>query len=508
MRAVAYARYSSERQDETSISAQLRAIREYAAKHGIEIVGEYVDEARSALTDERPEFQKMFADLRDGVGVDYVLVHKIDRFARNRYDAAIYRRKLQEMGVRLIAVDQPTDDSPEGALLESLLEGLAEYYSRNLARETLKGLKEVAHAARHTGGVVPYGYSLDEEKRYVINPAEAEGVRLAFRLFLQGKSYTHICEALEAAGHRTRRGGPWNKNALHEMFRNPKYAGILVYNRAPRRVGGKRNWRRAKPESEQVIVDGGVPAIVSRKDWLEVQRIMDQRLRPRRTVPEPYLLTGKVKCGLCGSPCAGISKITRGKVYRYYECNRKKRLRACTLRPWPKEALESAVTQQLKQELASPEVLRAIARRLVELMKGERERTRERLKELEAALADTEARIQRLLQAIEEGVIPSDVARERMANLRDRKQALEAEYEKAGVRSSEVTEEMAVEYLSKLRDRDITEVIDSFLTSVTLYEDRCEVNLVCAWRGVGSVVLTWAHPRSPGMTKRFTAAWN
>ena len=126
MRAVIYARYSSLNQDEASIDAQLRAINDFADKNNVKIVKVYIDEARSATTDDRPQFLKMFDDLATGVAqADFCYVHKFDRFARNRYDSAIYKRKLTQCGVRLIAVAQPLDDSPESGILEAMLEAMA-----------------------------------------------------------------------------------------------------------------------------------------------------------------------------------------------------------------------------------------------------------------------------------------------------------------------------------------------------------------------------------------------
>ena len=169
--AVAYARFSSDNQREESIAAQLRAIREYAARNGIEIVRTY--------TDDRPGFQRMIADLRNGLRLDLVLVHKLDRFARNRYDGAVYRREIQKAGARLVAVDQPLDDSPEAVLLESLLEGLAEYYSKNLAREVMKGMREMALQAKHTGGIPPLGYDVGPDGRYIAQGRVGFGLREA-----------------------------------------------------------------------------------------------------------------------------------------------------------------------------------------------------------------------------------------------------------------------------------------------------------------------------------------
>ena len=138
LRAAAYARFSSDMQREESIDAQLRAIQDYAQRNNALIVEEYVDRAHTATTDQRPEFQRMIADAKRGA-FNLVIVHKLDRFSRNRYDSIIYRRELKIAGVELRSVLENIDGSPESILLESLLEGMNEFYSRNLAREVQKG---------------------------------------------------------------------------------------------------------------------------------------------------------------------------------------------------------------------------------------------------------------------------------------------------------------------------------------------------------------------------------
>lgn len=342
MKAIAYARYSSDKQNETSIQAQLSAIEGYCARNGIELVRAYCDEAVSGTSDDRPEFQRMLKDLKDGLKADLVLVHKLDRFARNRYDAAVYRRCLQELGIRLIAVDQPTDDSPEGGLMETLLEGLAEYYSRNLARETMKGMTERAKEAKFLGGRVPYGYRVVEGK-YEVNPYEAEAVKLAFRLFAEGVPVAEIARQLNARGYRTRAGNPWKSTSLHEMFSNPRYAGVYVWNLTPKKIAGKRNWRIKKPEKEVFRVEGGMPAIVEGDVWTKVQERLKKGARGTRLRIHDYALTGKAYCGLCGSVLIGDGRTSRGKKYAYYSCRAR-----CGLRSWPKEELEERVRADLR----------------------------------------------------------------------------------------------------------------------------------------------------------------
>ena len=148
MRAVAYARYSSDNQREESIDAQVRAIKEFCKKEKIDLIKIYKDEAKTATTDDREDFLNMISD-SSYKNFDAVIVHKLDRFARNRYDSAFYKKKLKENGARVISVLEYLDDSPESVILESVLEGMAEYYSKNLSREVMKGMKETALQCKH-----------------------------------------------------------------------------------------------------------------------------------------------------------------------------------------------------------------------------------------------------------------------------------------------------------------------------------------------------------------------
>lgn len=151
MIAALYVRYSSENQRDESIDAQIRAGEDYAKKNNIKIVKIYVDRAKSATSDKRPEFQKMIKDSALGL-FNTVIVHKLDRFSRDKYDSAIYKRKLKANGIKLISIVENLDGSPESLILESVIEGMAQYYSANLAREVMKGLKETAYQCKHTGG--------------------------------------------------------------------------------------------------------------------------------------------------------------------------------------------------------------------------------------------------------------------------------------------------------------------------------------------------------------------
>lgn len=306
-----YARFSSDNQREESIDAQLRACREYCSRQGIEILQEYRDEAKSATTDKRPGFQAMFQDLRRGV--DFIIVHKLDRFSRDRYDAAYYRRLIKKAGAKLVSVTEPLDESPESIILESMLTGMAEYYSRNLAREVMKGLTETAYQCRHTGGAPLYGYKVNEDKTYRIDPIEAQVVQQVFRMYVEGYRYEDIVEAV--ADRKV-----LAKSAINSMLSNERYNGVYVFGRQTR---AEKNSHKLKPEAEIVRVPGGMPKIIDDDTWARAQaRLHDRRRNAAGRAKYPFLLAGKVICE-CGAVMNCGSSSGKGHEYGYYRCPNK-----------------------------------------------------------------------------------------------------------------------------------------------------------------------------------------
>lgn len=193
-KAVAYTRFSSDLQREESIDAQVRAIRQFAEQNGYALQKVYADRGISGTTDNRPQFQQMIDDAK-AEKFDAVIVHKLDRFSRNRADSAIYRQVLSKHGIKLISVLENFNDSPESIMLQSVIEGYNEYYSKNLRREVMKGLKENALSCRHTGGTPCLGYDVDKTTmKLVINEYEAGAVRLIFQMYLEGNGYTAIID--------------------------------------------------------------------------------------------------------------------------------------------------------------------------------------------------------------------------------------------------------------------------------------------------------------------------
>ena len=303
MKAVIYARYSSHAQREESIEGQLRVCYDYAKREGIDVIREYIDRAMTATNDQRPSFQEMIASSSGG-GFDVVLVYALDRFARDRYDAAVYRKKLKDNGVRIISVTQPIDDSPEGVLIESLLEGLAEYYSKNLARGVMRGMRENALNCKAVGGIVPTGYKVDHSTMtYVIDEKMAPVIRQVFDMYANGSTIVEICNHCNAQGYRTNRGRPFTRNSLSTILKNRKYIGVYKF--------------------DDIEIEGGMPVIVDRAVFDRVQEriLKGNKAKPRKNDDVEFILTGKLFCGHCSKPMVGTSGTSKdGSTYYYYSC--------------------------------------------------------------------------------------------------------------------------------------------------------------------------------------------
>lgn len=361
-RAVAYTRFSSDMQREESIEAQVRAIKEFTDKQGYALLKTYADRGISGTTDNRPEFQKMFDDAKKGL-FDVIIVHKLDRFARNRADSAIYRKELSKNGVKLISVLENFDDSPESIILQSVIEGYNEYYSKNLRREVMKGLKENALTCRFTGGIPCLGYDIDKETlKYKINPFEAEAVKLIFKRYLEGEGYSTIISELNQKGFKTKKGCQFGKNSLHEILKNEKYTGMYIYNKSVHPdENGKFNRHLSKPDDEIIKIDGGIPQIISKADFQKVQDKMKERRKKNATykAKQDYLLSGKLICGICNSTFAGNARKAReGKpLYVSYNCTKKNGKKSCDNFGVKKDFIEEIVLKKLADKVFNEKLL-------------------------------------------------------------------------------------------------------------------------------------------------------
>ena len=339
MKAVIYARYSSDNQREESIEGQLRECKEYAEKNDIQIIGTYTDRALSAKTDNRPDFQKMIKDSADKK-FDVVLVWKLDRFARNRYDSAYYKNVLRRNGVKVLSATELISQNAEGILLESMLEGYAEYYSAELSEKVLRGLTENALKCKYNGGTLPIGYCIDSNQFFQIDPLTAPAVLDAFKSYAEGASMREVTDELNIKGVRTKRGGKISANSVTRMLHNRKYIGEYKY--------------------RDIVQANGIPAIVPKELFDRVQeRMKENKKSPaRHKAEDDYLLTTKLFCGKCQSMMVGESGTSHTKeVHRYYKCVSVKRHRGCDKKTVRKEWIENIVIEETKKLLDNHEII-------------------------------------------------------------------------------------------------------------------------------------------------------
>lgn len=317
-------RYSSDMQTNMSIKAQRRAINKYC-KDKYQIVREYVDEAKSATTDNRPQFQQMMKDVAKS-GVYAVIVHKLDRFSRNKIDSYLYKALLQKQGVKLISVTEHLDNSPEGEMFEGVIFSMNEYYSKNLGREVQKGKKEAAYKGLFVGGIPPYGYDVDDNKRYILNQKESKAVKVIFDMYINDYSYQQIADYLNSKGYRTKKGTKFNKNSFSSILENAeKYTGVYMYNRASVKcIDGTRNSHRYKDEEDIIKLNDIMPRIISDNVYHKVKEKMAMKKENAGKFHSKryYLLNSLIVCGDCGRAYTGnTSKAGRNKTeYSTYRC--------------------------------------------------------------------------------------------------------------------------------------------------------------------------------------------
>lgn len=405
--AVIYARYSSSGQREESIVGQLRECREYAKKHKLTVIEEYTDSALTGTSDRRPAFQKMIKDSETGA-FSVVIVWKLDRFARNRYDAATYRHMLQANGVKIVSAMENISDSPEGIILEGLMESLAEYYSANLAENVRRGLYDSA-LERKMLSQPTFGYRKSSDGKYEIDETQASIVRRVFTEYANGKPYMQIIDDLNAEGITTGHGHEFTNNSLRYMLKNEKYIGIYRY--------------------KDILDENGIPPIIDRELYDRVQKERKRRSftrkRKKPTGGDEYLLTGKLFCGHCGRQIVGESVRNKGgNTYRYYTCTGTKTpsRNGCTKKRVPKDWIENEVIRIINEEVLTDTFIDLMAAEVLRYQESaEVNRTTQILTD---QLTEIKRKINNIVAAIQNGIW-SETTGEVLRNLEAEQKATE-----------------------------------------------------------------------------------
>ena len=425
--AALYARVSSDRQDvDLSVSAQLRALKDYAKANGYVVAREYVDEAESGRVADRPQFREMIEEgSQPKAPFQVILVWKFSRFTRKREHAVAFKSMLRRKGVRVVSITEHADDSPTGKLMEAIIESVDEFYSENLAQEVVRGMREAASRGFFLGSKAPFGYKrvkvndgAKERPTLEVDPATAPIVKEIFESSLRGNGLKEICKDLNDRGI-TNRGKRWYKGGLHYLLTNEAYTGTAVWGRTS----------KGENDPDPVRVEGAWPVLVSRELFDAVQQAMRDRApkvrRPAR-VGSKFLLSGLLKCGVCGRPYSGQG--AKSGQYGYYICGTLFREGAgtCSARYLNAPRVEDFVVEKIRERILTEETiveLVTLVAEEIDVMAGE---LAGRLQVIEAELSDVRKRLEKLYEAIETSELTLEVLSPRIFSLRHREEQLEA----------------------------------------------------------------------------------
>ena len=456
MKAVIYARYSSDNQREESIEGQIRECTAFAEKNDITVLKHYIDRAYSARTDHRPAFQEMIKD-SDKRLFDMVIVWKLDRFSRDRYDSARYKVLLKKNNVRVVSATEVISSGADGILLESVLEGFAEYYSADLAEKVTRGMTENALKCKFNGGSMPIGYVIDEEQHFQIDPLTAPFVLEAFKRYIEGATMKELIDFFKEKGIKNKSGGDINYNSIQRMLNNRRYIGEYSF--------------------RDIVVSDGIPAIVPKElfDRVQAKLAKNKKSPARHKAEEDYLLTTKLFCGCCGAYMCGESgKGRSGEVHRYYKCvSIKKRRAICNKKSVRKDWIEDIVVNATMKMLMNDTTIDAIVAALIALQDAENVN----LPLYEKQLKETNVAINNLLNAIQAGILNRST-KERFDQLEATRDELENKIAAEKLAKPRITEEQLRFFLDRFRKLDVRQLshrrmlIDTFINAVFLYDDK------------------------------------
>ncbi len=454
MNAVIYARYSCDHQREESIEGQLRECREFALKHNLCVIREYIDRAYSAKTDNRPEFQKMIQEshLKE---FSTIIVWKLDRFARNRYDSLRYKMILKKNMVDVISATEMISKGADGILVESLLEGFAEYFSAELSEKVIRGMTENVFNHKFNGGKLPVGYYIDENQQYQIDVKTAPYVKDAFVMYASNFSMKEIAEYLRNKGVRTSNNEPISLRSMSNMLRNRKYIGEYKY--------------------RDIVIPDGIPQIVPVKLFDDVQKKLEMKRRNSNPdMKQRYILSSKLRCGKCNSPMCGESGTSKtGKVYHYYKCSSVKRHLGCDMKSVRQEDIEKEVLEYVVQNYLTKENMEIIVQQIMEINKKENAG----ILLLKKQYTCVKRNIRNIVDAIADGFY-NDSVKEKLLKLEKEKAELEMqiEIEKEKVSKLTLTEDQIRFWLSNIltliSDSNKSILVDTFVDEIIYFDDE------------------------------------
>jgi len=459
VKAAIYARYSSHRQGEQSIEGQLAEAHKYAAEHDMTVVREYVDRAMTGKNDNREQFQLMLADAAKKA-FDALIIWKTDRIGRNKEEIALNKYHLRKNGVKIFYIAEFIPDTPEGIILESVIEGMAAYYSEQLSQNIRRGQRQSAAKAQSTGGNRPFGYLTGSDKKFIIDPETAPTVKKVYDLYSRGWTITQIIKHLNEQGCRTLKGRPFTANSLRTMLKNPKYIGTYTY-------------------KDEVRIEDAIPPIVDKEVYYKVQEMLkyNQKAAAHKNSPADYLLTEKLFCGKCGKMMVGFSGTSKtGDRHNYYCCTGQRK-RLCGKNAVRKAWIENLVIEYAIALVHDNDLLEFIAENTYQYY-IEQNTDNAYTDSLNAALDETNKAIANLVKALEAGIF-NETTKARMDELDNRKAELTAALADSKLKLDlGIKKEHILYFLHKFTEYDYEDIecqkrlIKTFINSVFVYDDK------------------------------------
>lgn len=454
--AIIYARVSSRKQGERELSleAQIEVCRKYAESQGYEIVKVFQEvESAYGSAEKREVFQEAIEFARRNK-INAFIVYDTSRFARDRKDAIVYKHILRRSGVQVLYATQNIDTTDEltGMFMEGILELVDEYYSRILAKHTLKSMIENAKKGYWNNGTPPFGYrtvvvetvASRRKVKLEVEPSEAVIVRRIFEDYLSGIGAKEIAKRLNAEG-KFNRGKPWTNNAILRILKNEIYYGCYIFNRRSNRT------RQLKPKEEWVIVENFCEPIVSKHLWNKVNERLSSMDKPARHKSR-LLLTGLLRCGYCGAPMVSDKAKGRSKIYSYYQCQTYKKSGKCRNMRTRADIIDRKFINAFLEEVLTEERLKKIYERVYEQLDRSREPLRKKLSLLRQEYAQIETAIENLYQALERGIIDDEILSYRLKKHIKRKSEIEKEIEELEIRLTQKPKLIPTSELNFIRD--------------------------------------------------------
>ena len=457
MKAVIYARYSSDNQREESIEGQVRECIAFAERKGYTVIHTYIDRALSGTrADNRPEFQQMISDstLRE---FQYVIVWKIDRFSRDKFDSVKYKYALKSSGVSVIFATEPIDGSPEGQMMESVFEGISVYYIKDLAQKTSRGMNENAIKGKFNGGTLTFGYTIDENHHFQLDPVNAPIVLDVFTRYSEGETIRSILDDINSK--MSNNGRKFTYHFLNWMLNNRRYLGEYKF--------------------QDTINNEAIPPIVSQELFDKCQHRLNvnkHKAGSFKNNKEKYLLTGKIFCGNCGATISGISGTGKCKsIYRYYKCMNVKKHK-CRKKPVQKELIENIVLNAAMDIFKDKALIRKISKACFDLQSKESPM----LPALKRRLRENQKEIKNLMNAIKAGIVLKTTKSE-LEKLEAEQEQLETNIAMEKLVKPVIPQEKIQAWLMNFAAADLSDhsqkqrIIDIFVNSVYVYDDRVVV---------------------------------